>query len=118
MTEINNRDRAVFEAGIKLGALYHQFVGTPISVDMIDGLSRVIEESIGVQPYVRSISVTIDREMVENKQNPGFGYCELEGRMLHISLQVLYKNVIAHAQMSYDEEKDYPLMSINKIEEM
>jgi hypothetical protein len=114
---INNRDRAVFEAGIKLGALYHQFVGTPINVDMIDGLSRVIEESIGVQPFVRSISVTIDREMVEKKQNPGLGYCELEGRMLHISLQVLYKNVIAHVQMIYDEENDYPLMSINKIEE-
>lgn len=118
MTEINNRDRAVFEAGIKLGALYHQFVGTPINVDMIDGLSRVIEESIGVQPFVRSISVIIDREMVERKQNPGFGYCELEGRMLHVSLQVLYKNVIVHAQMIYEEEKDYPLMSIKKIEEM
>jgi len=118
MTEINNRDRAVFEAGIKLGALYHQFVGTPINVDMVEGLSRMIEESIGVQPYVRSISVTIDQEMVEKKQNPEFGYCELEGRMLHISLQVLYKNVIAHVQMCYDEEKDYPLMSIKKIEEM
>jgi len=118
MTEINNRDRAVFEAGIKLGALYHQFVGTPINVGMIDGFSRIIEESIGVQPYVRSISVTIDREMVEKKQNPGFGYCELEGRMLHINIQVLYKNVIAHAQMCYDEENDYPLMSIKKIEEM
>ena len=71
MTEINNRDRAVFEAGIKLGALYHQFVGTPINTDMLDGLARMIEESIGVQPFVRSISV-IDRcEMVEKKQNPG-----------------------------------------------
>lgn len=44
MTEINNRDRAVFEAGIKLGALYHQFVGTPINTEMLDGLSRIIEE--------------------------------------------------------------------------
>jgi len=118
MAEINNRDRAVFEAGIKLGALYHQFVGTPINVDMIDGLSRMIEQSIGVQPYVRSISVSIDREMVEKKQNPGFGYCELEGCMLDISIQVLYKNVIAHVLMSYDEEKNYPLMSIKKIEEI
>ena len=118
MTEINNRDRAVFEAGIKLGALYHQFVGTPINTDMLDGLARMIEESIGLQPFVRSISVTIDDEMVKEKQNPGFGYCELEGRMLHVSLQVLYKNVIVHAEMRYDEEKDYPLMSIKKIEEM
>jgi hypothetical protein len=85
---------------------------------MIDGLSRLIEKSIGVQPFVRSISVTIDREMVDKKQNPGFGYCELEGRMLQISIQVLYKNVIAHVQMCYDEEKDYPLMSLKKIEEI
>jgi hypothetical protein len=85
---------------------------------MLDGLSRMIEESIGVQPFVRNIRVTIDNEMVQKKQNPGFGYCELEGRMLHISLQVLYKNVIAHAEMHYDEENDYPLMSIKKIEEM
>lgn len=118
MIEINNRDRAVFEAGIKLGALYHQFVGTPINTNMLDGLARVIEESIGVQPFVRSISVVIDREMVEKKQNPGFGYCELEGRMLHVSLQVLYKNTIVHTELCYDEEKDYPLMSIKKIEEM
>ena len=116
--EINNRDRAVFEAGIKLGALYHQFVGTPISVDTIDDLSRAIEESVALQPYVRSVSVSIDREMVEKKQNPKFKYCELEGRMLHVSLQVLYKNTIATVELVYDEEQDYPMMSIKKIEEM
>jgi hypothetical protein len=118
MSEINSRDRAVFEAGIKLGALYHQFVGTPINMDMIDGLARMIEDSIGVQPFVRSISVSIDAEMVKKNQNPEFGYCELEGRMLHVSLQVHYKNIIAHAEMCYDEEKDYPFMSVKKIEEM
>ena len=118
MTEINSRDRAVFEAGIKLGALYHQFVGTPINKDMLNDLERMIEESIGVQPFVRSISVIIDTDMVIKKQNPDFGYCELEGRMLHVSLQVLYKNIIVHAEMFYDEEKDYPLMSVKKIEEM
>ncbi len=116
--EINNRDRAVFEAGIKLGALYHQFVGTPINESTVDGLERIIEESIGVQPFVRSVSVSINREMVGRKQNPKFKYCELEGRMLHVSLQVLYKNTIATVELAYDEEQDYPMMSIKKIEEM
>ncbi len=118
MIEINDRDRAVFEAGIKLGALYHQFVGTPINVDTIDDLSRAIEESVALQPFVRSISVLIDRDMVEKKQNPKFGYCELEGRMLHVSLQVLYKSTIAHVELAYDEGLDYPMMSVKKIEEM
>lgn len=118
MTEINERDIAVFEAGIKLGALYHQFVGTPISPETVDGLERIIENSIALQPHVRSVSVSIDREMVEKKLNPEFRYCELEGRMLNVSLQILYKNTIAHAELVYDEKKEYPLMSLKKIEEM
>jgi hypothetical protein len=118
MAEVNERDRAVFEAGIKLGALYHQFVGTPISLETIDDLARAIEQSIILQPYVRSVSVSIDREMVQKKQNPKFGYCELEGRMLNVSLQILYKNTIAQVELAYDEGLDYPLMSIKKIEEM
>ncbi len=118
MTDINERDKAAFEAGIKLGALYHQFVGTPISLETVDALERTIEDSIALQPHVRSVSVSIDREMVNKKLNPQFNYCELEGRMLHVSLQVIYKNTIAQAELAYDEEKDYPLMSIRKIEEM
>ncbi len=116
--EISERDNAVFEAGIKLGALYHQFVGTPINVDTIDDLARAIEESVALQPYVRSISVLIDREMVEKRQNPKFKYCELDGRMLHVSLQILYKNTIASVELAYDEELDYPMMRVKKIEEM
>ena len=118
MADINERDIAVFEAGIKLGALYHQFVGTPISSETVDGLERIIEDSIALQPHIRSVSVSIDREMVEKKLNPKFKYCELEGRMLHVSLQILYKNIIADAELAYDEMQDYPLMSIKKIEEM
>lgn len=118
MTEVNERDRAVFEAGIKLGALYHQFVGTPVNTETLDDLSRMIEQSIILQPYVRSISVSIDSERVRKKENNKFRYCELEGRMLHVSLQILYKNTIAYAELAYDEELDYPLMRINKIEEM
>ncbi len=118
MTEINERDIAVFEAGIKLGALYHQFVGTPISPETVDSLERTIEDSIALQPHVRSVSVSIDREMAEKKLNPEFRYCELEGRMLNVSLQILYKNTIAYAELAYDETKDYPLMRLKKIEEM
>lgn len=118
MTEMTEQDIAVFEAGIKLGALYHQFVGTPINTDTIDDLSRAIEESILLQPYVRSISVLIDREMVEKKQNPKFKYCELEGRMLHVSLQILYKSTIVKVELAYDKDQDYPLMMIKNIEKM
>ena len=116
MTGINERDVALFEAGIKLGALYHQFTGTPISLDTISGLERTIEESIGVQPFVKGVSVSIDREMVEKKLNGKFGYGELEGRMLNVSLEVLHGNTSVKVGMAYDAENDYPMMSVLKIE--
>lgn len=116
MAQINERDIALFEAGIKLGALYHQFVGTPVSLETIDGLERIIEDSIGVQPYVRSVSVSIDREMVGKKLNGKFGYGELEGRMLNVSLEVLYGNTKVVAGLAYDSVNDYPMMSVLKIE--
>ncbi len=118
MAEINEKEFAAFEAGIKLGALYHQFLGTPISPETVDSLERTIEDSIALQPHVRSVSVSIDREMVRKKQNPVFKYCELEGSMLNVSLQILYKNTIAYAELAYDEGKDYPLMSLKKTEEI
>ena len=59
-----NREIAAFEAGIKLGALYHQFVGSPVSPKTADSLERAIEESISLQPYVRSVDVRIDRRML------------------------------------------------------
>ena len=40
---ITKRDNALFEAGIKLGALYHQFVGAPVNHDTADSLEQAIE---------------------------------------------------------------------------
>ena len=31
----SRRERAVFEAGIKMGTIYHQFVGTPFNRDTV-----------------------------------------------------------------------------------
>ena len=36
MNSITERDNALFEAGIKLGALYHQFSGSPVNMRTID----------------------------------------------------------------------------------
>ena len=33
---VSGREQALFEAGIKLGALYHQFVGMPLPPDGIE----------------------------------------------------------------------------------
>ncbi|WP_445474068.1 dihydroneopterin aldolase family protein [Methanococcoides methylutens] len=117
MTEntITDRDNAFFEAGIKLGALYHQFTGSPLSLRTVESLENAIAESISVQPCVEQITVSIDRDMVRSKLNDEFGYCELEGRMLNVQIDVKYGSVRAHVSMGFNKELDYPLMKIDKI---
>ena len=103
----------MFEAGIKLGALYHQYIGAPLDLDTIPTLEKAIQGSISVQPYVESIVVKIDPERVACKINK-FGYAELEGNMLDVQLVVAYKEAKVLAKMQYDEDVDYPLMFIER----
>lgn len=110
---MNDREQALFEAGIKLGALYHQYVGAPLDLRTVATLEKAIEESISVQPYVESARVKIDREAVATKINK-FGYTELEGKMLDVELVVAYGTAKVLVKMQYDEDADYPLMFIER----
>jgi len=112
--EITDRDIALFEAGIKLGALYHQFIGTPVSTDTVAELERAIERSVSLQPWVSFVDVKIDRERVRRCENE-FKYCELRGEMLDVTVVVRYKAVEVHARVKYEAELNYPLMRIEKV---
>ena len=114
--KISNRDKALFEAGIKLGALYHQFIGTPVSTETVEDLEKTIERSVSIQPWVRSVEVKIDREKVRKceKKNK-FQYCELSGEMLDVKVVVRYEAVEVHARVKYEEEMDYPFMRVEKV---
>lgn len=111
---ITDRDNALFEAGIKLGALYHQFIGTPVSPETAGELETAIRESVSLQPWVSSVDVTIDREKVR-KQTNEFNYCELRGEMLDVTVAIRYQAVEVHARVKYEAELDYPLMRIEKV---
>jgi hypothetical protein len=114
--EISDRDKALFEAGIKLGALYHQFIGTPVSMGTVEELERAIERSVSLQPWVNSVEVKIDREKVRKCENENqFSYCELSGEMLDVKVVILYEKVEVHARVKYEEEMDYPLMRVEKV---
>ena len=77
----NDRERAVFEAGIKLGTIYHQFIGTPVSASNIDILEKAIEESIKIQPFVYDVKVKINRQIIKKKKGI-YKYQTLTGEML------------------------------------
>lgn len=115
--KITDRDNALFEAGIKLGALYHQFTGSPVNLDTVSTLERAIQESISVQPYITEISVKIDRDMLKSKLNSEFGYSELQGPMLGVKITVKFGSVKVKVGMEYNPELNYPLMKIEEIDE-
>ena len=56
------REEGIFEAGINLGGLFHQYFGTPISHRTALGLARSIERAIALQPFVRQVRVELHPE--------------------------------------------------------
>ncbi len=111
---ITDRDNALFEAGIKLGALYHQFMGTPVSAETAESLENAIAQSVSLQPWVTAVTAKIDRGKVRARANE-FGYCELRGELLDVTVVVRYRAVETRVRVRYEQELDYPLMRIEAV---
>ena len=110
---LNERDQAVFEAGIKLGALYHQWVGTPISRRSAASVETAIEQAVILQPFVEEITVRLDRSlMTEN----AYGYSELSGLMFNVD--IVTRVGFAYCRASLAPENGYPLMRIMEYNEI
>lgn len=109
------RERAVFEAGIKLATVYHQFVGTPINIETVSNLEESISKAIEVQPYVESAKVRIDRSHF-TKDGDTYSYVSLTGEMIDAIVVIALGKSRVTAEMRYDEELRYPLMYVSRIE--
>jgi len=110
---MNDREQAVFEAGIKLGALYHQWVGTPISRDSAASVEKAIERAVILQPFVEEITVRLDRSlMTENR----FGYSELSGMMY--DAEIITRVGFTYCRARLSPENGYPLMKIVECHEI
>jgi hypothetical protein len=114
--QCTDRERAVFEAGVKLAAVYHQFIGTPVSASNVGSLERAIEEGVKVQPFVESVEVHIRRERLKKKRNE-YDYQSLTGDMLDVTVTIHIGKVRAVGEMRYIEEIRYPLMYISSVTE-
>lgn len=109
-SNITSRERAIFEGGISMGALFHQFVGTPVSKDTKEGLERTIEESFKLQPAIVDVEVKINLN-----DNTEFDYISLSGDMLDVRIHTVVDDAKAVIRIEYIEELNYPLMYVEKI---
>ena len=109
-SNITSRERAIFEGGISMGALFHQFVGTPVNIKTKEGLERTIEESFKLQPAIEDVEVKINLN-----DNTGFDYISLSGDMLDVRIHTVVDDVKAIIRIEYIKELNYPLMYVEKI---
>ncbi len=100
---------AAFEAGIKLGALYHQFIGTPVTPRSARGLERAMEAALGAMPFCRRARVSIGRAALRRGLNR-FGYTELKGSMLQVEVEVATPRGRARARVV--NRNGYPWMEL------
>jgi hypothetical protein len=108
-----DRERAIFEAGIKLGALYHQWVGTPIVQESAASVESAIEKAVILQPFVEEITVKLDRSQM--KKNV-FGYSELSGLMFDV--EIVTRVGFSYCRARLAPENGYPLMRILECHEI
>ncbi len=104
-----DRERAIFEAGIKLGAIFHQYIGTPVNKDNVNTVKKAMEDSTKIQPFVENIDVNIN---IDN--NSSFNYLSLNCKMLDVKLTIKYNDQEVKARMRYIEELNYPLMYLEE----
>ena len=106
-------ERVIFEAGIKLGALYHQWVGTPISEESAASVESAIEKAVILQPFVEEITVRLDCSLMQKNV---FGYSELSGLMFDV--EIVTRVGFSYCRAALAPENGYPLMKVLECHEI
>ena len=112
---ISPRERAIFEGAITMGALFHQFDGTPVNLQSAESLEKAIKQAMELQPCIDEVEVTINRKILKEIENE-FQYTSLNGNMLDVKVISIFKDKKATIRMEYIEELDYPLMYVENID--
>ena len=113
---ISSRERAIFEGAITMGALFHQFVGTPVNSESAETLEKSIKEAMELQPCIEKVEVRINREILEEAKSE-FNYVSLNGDMMDIQVVSKYRGKKAVLRMEYIKDLKYPLMYVEDVDE-
>jgi len=114
-----SRERACFEAGIKLGAIFHSILGFPVQNDH-DAIQKIQDgfiASFKAQPYVQDLDIKIDLQTDERyKKRHEFDYTIVKDYMIRVDLSLKFKDVLIDGRIEWLPELEYPLMYIKKLE--
>jgi hypothetical protein len=65
--------------------LFHQFIGTPVSIKSVESLEKSIEDAMTLQPCINKVEIKIDREILDKIKNE-YDYISLTGEMLDVKV--------------------------------
>ena len=109
------REALLFEAGIKLGGIFHQYLGVPVAPGTARSLERAIEEAVKLQPYVERIRVHIDPSRGGPTGAGRLAYGYLTAEMLRVDLLLSEGELEVRARLAYREDLRYPLMQVREV---
>lgn len=115
-SNITSRERAIFEGAISMGALFHQFVGTPVNNQTKKSLEDAMRNSLNLQPAIEDVEVNIDFTRLEDAMSE-FDYTSLTGDMLDVKIHTKVDDVKAVIRIRFIEELNYPLMYVEDIKD-
>jgi hypothetical protein len=109
---LSDREELLFEAGIKLGGLFHQYIGVPVSRGTAPGLARAIAAAIRLQPYVRAARIRIAPSRGGPSGRGRFAYRYLTAEMLEATVTLARGKTRVSAHLAYEPSLRYPLMRV------
>jgi dihydroneopterin aldolase len=112
---LSRREALLFEAGIKLGGVFHQYLGVPVSPGTAETLAQTIESAVGLQPYVRSVRVAIDPSRGGPVGKGRYAYRYLTAEMLDVTVELVDGAIAVEARLAHRPDLRYPLMSVVHI---
>ena len=112
---ISNRERAIFEGAITMGALFHQFIGTPINIKSAESLEKSIKTAMELQPCINKVEIKINRDILKKIENE-YDYISLTGEMLDVKVESNFSDRSAVIRLKYISELKYPLMYVEDVD--
>jgi hypothetical protein len=109
------REALLFEAGIKLGGVFHQYLGVPVAPRTAPGLARAISAALELQPFVARARVRIDPARGGAVGRGRFAYRYLTAEMLDVRVRLEDGPTRVVARLAHRSDLKYPLMRAESV---